>query len=333
MTHSAGIEGDSPLIEEQAALQRVATLVAQGVPRSEVFSAVTKEVARVFAGASPPLIASVIRFDPGPECVLVGASRAYEREPIGSRWEPKELYVSSRVLRDGRPARVDEADLGAVGGPDAEVLRLRGFLYQVGAPVFVDGRLWGAMTLNSTEALPPDTDGRLEKFTELVATAIANAESRDALARLADEQAALRRVATLVAEGVPAETVFAAVADEVAQVHEAPRVMLARFDPDRHITVLASSSELTFEPGTRWPLDGPSVSATVLDTGRPARIDDYSDVPGSIAEGVRSSHLGSIVGVPVTVDGRVWGVILVGVYDGEVLPPEMDYRLFAPAGH
>lgn len=329
MTHSAGIESESLLIEEQAALRRVATLVALGVPRGELFSAVTKEVARLFAGASPPLIASVIRFDPGPECVLVGASRPYENEPIGSRWEPKELYVSSRVLRDRRPARVDEADLDAVGGADAEMLRLRRFFYQVGAPVFVEGRLWGAMTLNSPEALPPDTDSRLENFTELIATAIANAESRDALARLADEQAALRRVATLVAEGATAETVFAAVANEVAQVHEAPRVMLARFDPDRHITVLASSSELTFEPGTRWPLDGPSVSATVLDTGHPARIDDYSDVPGSIAEGVRSSHLGSIVGVPVTVDGRVWGVILVGVYHGEVLPPEMDDRLTA----
>jgi hypothetical protein len=85
VTHSAGIESDSLLIDEQAALRRVATLVALGVPRGELFSAVTKEVARLFAGASPPLIASVIRFDPGPECVLVGASRPYEHEPIGSR--------------------------------------------------------------------------------------------------------------------------------------------------------------------------------------------------------------------------------------------------------
>ena len=170
------------LADEQAALRRVATLVAQGVPSSGLFSAVTKEVARVFASVDPSLVATVIRFDPGPESVLVGASRAYEREPVGSRWTPKDLYVSTRVLDTGRAARVDEADLDAIGGPDADVLRLRGFLHQVGSPVVVEGRLWGAMTLNSTEELPPDVDRRLVSFTELVATAIANAESQSELA-------------------------------------------------------------------------------------------------------------------------------------------------------
>ena len=327
MTHSAGIESDRLLIEEQAALRRVATLVARGVPRSEVFSAVTQEVARLFAGAGPPLVASVIRFDPGPECILVGASRPYEFEPIGSRWEPKELYVSSRVLRERRTARIDESDLDAVGGPDAEVLRLRRFLYQVGAPVFVEGRLWGAMTLNSIEALPPDTDGRLENFTELVATAISNAESRNRIAMLADEQAALRRVAMLVAEGATAEELFTAVADEVGQVLEIPRLMVARYDSDSHITVLASVNEPNFRPGTRWSLDGTSVTATVLDTGRPARIDDYTNVQGAIAEGVRASQLGSTAGVPIVVDGAVWGVIVVAVGEGEVLPADVEDRL------
>jgi len=329
VTHSAAIESDRLLIEEQAALRRVATLVALGVPRGELFSAVTKEVARLFAGASPPLIASVIRFDPGPECVLVGASRPYEHEPIGSRWEPKELYVSSRVLRDRRPARVDEADLDAVGGPDAEMLRLRRFFYQVGAPVFVEGRLWGAMTLNSPEALPPDTDSRLENFTELIATAIANAESRDALARLADEQAALRRVALLVAEGVTGDALFGAVADEVAQVLGIPRLMVARSDPDWHVTVLASVNEPTFAPGTRWLLDGTSVTATVIETGRSARIDDYTNLRGTIADGVRASKLGSTAGVPITVDGAVWGVIVVAVEHGAVLPADVEDRLNA----
>jgi signal transduction histidine kinase len=103
-------------------------------------------------------------------------------EPIGSRWAPKDLYVSTRVLWTGGSARVDETDLDAIGGADADVLRLRGFLHQVGRPVIVEGRLWGAMTLNSKEALPEDVDQRLVSFTELVATAIANAESRAELA-------------------------------------------------------------------------------------------------------------------------------------------------------
>jgi signal transduction histidine kinase len=170
------------LADEQAALRRVATLVAEGVPSNELFSAVTTEVARLFSGSEPSLAANVIRFDPGPECVLVGSSREYARMPVGSRWAPKDLYVSTRVLRTGRSARVDEADLHALGGPDADVLRRWGSLHQVGSPVIVEGRLWGAITLNSTKELPTDVDQRLVSFTELLATAIANAESQSELA-------------------------------------------------------------------------------------------------------------------------------------------------------
>src|SRR4029450_5143306 len=101
-------------------------------------------------------------------------------------------------LRTQRSARVGEADLDAVGGTDAEMLRLRRFLYQVGSPVVVEGRLWGAICLNTKEELPPDTEERLEKFTELVGTAIGNTLSQEARALLTEEQAALRRVATLV---------------------------------------------------------------------------------------------------------------------------------------
>ncbi len=230
------------LADEQAALRRVATLVAQGVAPAELFAAVTKEVAHVFSGVKPPLVATVIRFDPGPECVLVGASRPYELEPIGSRWAPKELYVSTRVLHTGRSARVDEVDMESLGGPEAEVLRLRRFLCQVGSPVVVEGRVWGAMTLNSNEALPPDTDERLENFTELVATAIANAESRESLARLAEEQAALRRVATLVAGDAPSTEVFEAVATEVGKLLDTDITVVGRYDGDGVATAIGSWS-------------------------------------------------------------------------------------------
>ena len=87
----------------------------------------------------------------------------------------------------------------------------------VGAPIVVEDSLWGALVVaDASQRLPADTEGRVERFTELVATAIANAESRDALARLAEEQAALRRVATLTARAASAEEVFSAVAEEVA---------------------------------------------------------------------------------------------------------------------
>jgi GAF domain-containing protein len=187
------------LAEEQTALRRVATLVAKGVEPAELFSAVTQEVAGLFSTVQPPFAVTVIRFDPGPEFVLAGASIATD-PPIGTRWSSTDFYVSTRVHRTGGSARVDAADL-EVGGPEADTLRRQGFLYQVGSPIVVEGRLWGAMTTNSAEPLPPDADQRLEKFTELVATAIANTESRAEVERLAAEQAALRRVATLSRKG------------------------------------------------------------------------------------------------------------------------------------
>jgi PAS domain S-box-containing protein len=200
------------LADEQAALRRVATLVAEGVPPTELFSGVTTEVAHVFSDVDPVLVASVIRFDPGPESVLVGASRAYEQEPLGARWAPKDLYVSTRVLRTGSSARVDEADLDSAGGPDADVLRLRGFLYQVGSPIVVEGSIWGAMCLNSRQELPADTDRRLESFTELVATAIANAEGRSELAAsrrriVAASDDARRRIERDLHDGIQQELV------------------------------------------------------------------------------------------------------------------------------
>jgi GAF domain-containing protein len=305
-------EALAQLADEQAALRRVATLVAQGVPPAELFLAVTREVEREFSGADASLLASVIRFDPGPECVLVGASRPYEGEPIGSRWTPRELYVSTRVLRSGHSARVDAPDLEAFDGPDAEALRLRGFLYQVGSPVVVEGRLWGAMTLNSEQELPPDTDARLENFTELVGTAIANAESREALTRLADEQAALRRVATLVAEGAPAEELFSAVAGEVRQVLGVSGVVLDRYDAaGTTITTLALELEPGWTSGRRglyvganFPLEPGSLCAAVHETGRAAQIDDYSDLVGVNGDAARKSGIGSSCGTPIVVDSE-----------------------------
>src|SRR5205807_1270541 len=104
------------------------------------------------------------------------------------------------------------------GSPLSEPLKDAGVRSAVGAPIIVDGRLWGVMTAGSTqpEPLPPETESRLAQFTELVATAIANADSRTALGALVDEQAALRRVATLVAQGTSPTEVFAAVARELA---------------------------------------------------------------------------------------------------------------------
>jgi signal transduction histidine kinase len=86
------------------------------------------------------------------------------------------------IMTTRRPARVD--DWSDVPGPIAAFVRAAGVSSSVGSPILVDGRLWGAVAVHTTrpEPLPPDTESRLENFTELVATAISNTQARADLA-------------------------------------------------------------------------------------------------------------------------------------------------------
>jgi PAS domain S-box-containing protein len=140
------------------------------------------------------------------------------------------------------------------------------------------------------------------------------------------EQAALRRVATFAAEGVEPERLFSVVADEVARVLDLRIVGVERFDSDETSTVVASVEYSGFPTGSVWPLDGPSLATTILKTARPARIDDYTGLDSARAAAMRASGVNSAVGVPMLVDGRVWGAIFVGNSDGPV-PTGTEDRL------
>ena len=205
------------LAEEQAALRRVATLVAAGAPPEEAFAAVAEEAGRLFLVD----VANMCRYEPDGTATVVAS--AGERFAVGSRVRLEGKNGTTLVYQTGRAARIDSyADASGPFGTDA---REQGVRSGVGTPVMVEGRLWGALGVGTTtdRPLPPDAEARLASFAELVATAIANTESRAALARLAEEQAALRRVATLVAQGVPSVEIFSAVSDEVARLFGASR--------------------------------------------------------------------------------------------------------------
>jgi len=190
------------IAEEQAALRRVAVLVASGAPPEEVFTTVTAEVRRLL-GAD---LSALARYDPdGAMTYMSRWSAAGEDRGGGARPRLGGRNVSTLVFQSGRPARID--DFSQAWGPPADAVRGLGIRSGAGVPVMVDGRLWGIVRVASTseEPLPADTETRLAAFTELVGTAIANAHARVELRRHADEQAALRRVATLVAGGATAE--------------------------------------------------------------------------------------------------------------------------------
>ena len=149
------------------------------------------------------------------------------------------------------------------------------------------------------------------------------------LVRLANEQASLRRVATLVAEGAAPTSVLAVVAEEVARVVNVWGVSIVRYEADGTATELANYTEQgqLLAIGTRWFLDGVSVVGDVRESGRPARIDDWSKLEGVIPETVRRLGIRSSVAVPIIVAGRLWGAMVVGSPALESLPQTTEARL------
>jgi GAF domain-containing protein len=307
------------LAEEQAALRRVATLVARGAQPDEVCLAVSDEVGRLFGTE----LAAVGRFEPdGRALDVVGAGRIHER------WELADFLPATEVFRTGRSARADSSRWESAEGETAERLRSLGVVSTAASPIVVEDALWGVMTVaDPEESLPPETEERLEKFTELVATAIANAESREARAVLTEEQAALGRVATLVAEVVPASELFGAVALEVSTLFGAAFAGLARFEGES-VLVVGESVAGTFPQAARLDNAKPSASAEVLRTGRSARVDgvDWSEVSGPLGEVSRHLGVASTVACPIVVEGRTWGAVSISSTDG-ALPPDTEERL------
>jgi signal transduction histidine kinase len=151
------------------------------------------------------------------------------------------------------------------------------------------------------------------------------------LSRLAEEQAALRRVATLVAGEATADEIFATVAEEVARILGAERGTVCRYEPDGTMTVTAywTREQRALAVGTRVALQGDSVAALVQQSGRPSRLDRYEGRTGPIIE--LAARLGSAprstVGAPILVEGRVWGVILAASTKPEPFADDTESRL------
>jgi sugar diacid utilization regulator len=149
--------------------------------------------------------------------------------------------------------------------------------------------------------------------------------------RLVAEQAALRRVATLVARGVGSLEVFGAVAEEMRRCVNAFTAGLWRFDTDGEFTMVGAAADpavlARWPVGTRITLEGNTIATEVQRTGGPARIDSYDNIAGSIAARVRQVGVRAAVGVPVIVDGRVWGLAAVGSVGPGGMPADTEARI------
>ena len=129
-----------------------------------------------------------------------------------------------------------------------------------------------------------------------------------------EEQAALRRVAVLVARGAPPEEIFAAVTAKVRRLLDADETWLARYDPRRGDNVRrALDRGRGGSRGRRAAAPGRAERghATVFETGRRARIEDFSQASGPSAKVARGRGIRSSVGVPVLVEEELWGLMQV----------------------
>jgi signal transduction histidine kinase len=307
------------VLAEQAALRRVATLVARGAAPAEVFAETAKEVGRLLGTNATALC----RYEPdGTATLLALETDADLGISVGARISLEGENAAGAVLQTGRAARQESFERAT--GTLADLARVGRMDSSVGAPILVEGRLWGVVVVTSRGRVPPaDTERRLGDFTELVATTISNTDARAQVERLAAEQAALRRVATLVAEGGSPTMVFDGVAAEMEGLLDADQVAVSRYEPGDEVTVVALRGRVAdsrLRPGTRIGHGEDSATALVRRTEKPARVEYAPGAGGLIAEFVRTRGARVSLGAPIVVDGRLWGVIQAS-WDQEESPP------------
>jgi len=153
-------------------------------------------------------------------------------------------------------------------------------------------------------------------------------EAEAELGRLADEQAALRRVATLVVRGVPAAGVFSAVAEELERLFDAQATMIGRLEPDGTMAIVASTGTARDQMpvGSRLTLGSGMVLARVIRTGRSARVEDYSDASGFLGQVTQRTGIRCSVAVPIMVGGSLWGSMGAGTVRRQ-FPADTEQRM------
>jgi signal transduction histidine kinase len=285
---------------------------------------------------SVPLVSAAKRGDPSARSVATtdeGKRRVDALRDDFDRLLAVEHQTAARS-RSTADSAAQKASAAAAIGIAVSVFLIgvyAGYLTQaIVRPVRRAAQLAGRFAGGDLTARMPETGageiGGLERSFNVMGSSLER--SRDALGALAAEQAALRRVATLVARATP-RAVFGAVAEEVGRLLDADRTFIGRYGADNAVTVVAAWSAT----GEQMPirLDFPmrpeqeeSVSLLVHDTCRPARLDSYGHEQGAVARGL---GLRSSVGAPITVAGRLWGLIVVASTGDDMLPSATEDRL------
>jgi signal transduction histidine kinase len=312
-----GAEGLTRLAAEQSALRRVATLVAQRASEVETVAAVTSEVGSLFDADT----ANTLRWD-GEALRVVGD---WYRDGREGRAGQVYLFggdtISVRVIEAAGPARVDSRDDLRTDFARARWDEL-GLESSIGAPVIVDGEVWGVVTASRFRGAPPfpeRAEHDLGDFAMLCALAIENAAWRHSMSELLDEQLALRRIATLVAGGRPADEVMNEVVRHVGTLFDARRVDVVRWDGvQNEVTILRGWTAGAEEPpkaGTTMAVHPQSALIQMLETGLATRTHGGGG-PNA-----------SAVAAPLITNAALWGGVVAERALAKPFPPATESRL------
>jgi signal transduction histidine kinase len=167
------------LADEQAALRRLATAVAQDASPAEIFTAVATEICPLLDADD----SGVVRFEPDRSATVVaGIGQWVDELGVGMSVELNDSLAVTAVFHTGRSARIEDQDYSTAAGPIGHYLARAGNRSVVASPIIVEGRLWGALVASTKRArLAADIEERMASFTELVGIVIANAARRSEL--------------------------------------------------------------------------------------------------------------------------------------------------------
>ncbi|MET1005238.1 MAG: GAF domain-containing sensor histidine kinase [Propionibacteriaceae bacterium] len=252
------------LVDQQTALRQVIELAARDAPTEEVLQAVAVQASHL----ADVDFTAINRYGPDGSTEVMALSGASQLV-VGTRHLDKRDGVTRRVWQTRKFARID--DLTSIPSTWAQVARSLGYTTSAAVPIMIRGELWGTLVVvGRGEPLTNAIEDSLTSFAALAGTAISHAQARQDLRALADEQAAFRRVAELVARGTALELVFDALTDEASKLLGGLPTALQRADPDGSTPTVSAHEPM----------------------------------------GARSNQLTTEVAVPVTVEGRRWGVLM-----------------------
>ena len=308
------------VVDEQAALTRIATLVATGATEAELAAAVSFETGALFGAQS----ASVLRCD-GETIRVIGSWQADSSD--APRPAPVLRYggdtITVRVVETAAPARVDSAaELKTAFGRQrwSEL----GLQASIGAPIMVDRKVWGVVAASRTQRgdqFPIGDEERLRDFSALVAQAIVNAEARRETAAVMAEQSSLRRIATVVAAGRTQAAVLDAVTAEAGKLFGATSVTLARWEGVQDEVVVAAAwsapGSTPVRPGSLYHPDPGGPTLALLEAGVACRGIESSRERGSV----------SVIAAPVITSGRLYGALTAARAAEEPFPAAAEIRL------